>query len=384
MDSFTLYNPVKLVFGENKIETVAKYIPKGSTVLLTYGGGSIKKNGIYDMVLSALSDYRVLQFGGIEPNPRYETLIQAVELARVEKVSFILAVGGGSVIDGTKFISGAIPYQGKPWDIITSSGTCIKESIPFETVLTIPATGSEMNSGAVITRAETSEKLSFYSPLCFPQFSILDPMVVRSLPKRQIANGVVDAFVHVLEQYLVSSDTSNPIQDGFSESILKTLISEGTKVYQDVEDTEAVKHFMFAATMALNGLIGVGVRQDWSTHRIGHELTALYGIDHARTLAIILPGVWQVMFEDKKSKLAKYAQNVWHLQGSETELATEAIRKTETFFHTFGIDTHLSDYTQDIAKADIIPERIKNRGWKLGERQNIDSLKVEEILRLRV
>ncbi len=382
MNAFELYNPVKLVLGEHKIETIAKYIPKGSRVLMTYGGGSIKQNGIYDKIVTALKDYQLIEFGGIEPNPRYETLMQGVLLARQHQLNFILAVGGGSVIDGTKFIAAAVQYPNEAWDIIKSGGRVITEVLPFGSVLTLPATGSEMNSGSVITRQETSEKLVFKHPLCFPRFSILDPAVVASLPKRQIANGIVDAFVHVLEQYLTFSENSAPIQDGFSETILKTLISEGGKVFNNPKDIEAVKNFMFSTSMALNGLIGSGVPQDWSTHMIGHELTALFGIDHARTLAMILPNIWRVNFDAKKKKLAQYAEKVWQLSGDEDTLALRAIEKTELFFQSLGVKTELNQTILEDKRVLEIPKRMQERAWKLGEQQDIDFRKVEDILKL--
>lgn len=384
MYPFELHNPVKLVFGKHKIETVDQYIDKSKKILMVYGGGSIKKNGVYEKTVTALKGFEIVEFSGVEANPRYETLMKAVELARAEKIDFILAVGGGSVIDGVKLISAAIQYEGDCWDIVTSGGKKVNTTIPFGTILTLPATGSEMNSGSVITHGAKQEKFAFSHPSCFPKFSILDPSVIPSLPRRQIANGVVDAFVHTLEQYLTDNKTSSPIQDGFSESILKTLIQEGPKILKNPNDEDAAEHFMFSATMALNGLIGTGVPQDWATHMIGHELTALLGIDHAQTLAIVLPGVWEVMFEQKKAKLSQYGRNVWGLEGDDKTVAEDAIEKTEEFFNSLGVMTRINDYTSKCYLIWEIPPRIKARGWKLGENQNIDHMKVEEILKTRM
>ena len=384
MFPFELYNPTKLVFGTQKIETVNQYIKTTDKILLVYGGGSIMQNGIYDKVIDSLKDHNIIEFSGVEANPKYETLIQAVELARKEKIDFILAVGGGSVIDGVKFISAAIHYGDNAWQLVEDGGKSISNAVPFGSILTLPATGSEMNSGAVITHAQKQEKLVFANPKCFPVFSILDPSVVASLPKRQISNGIVDAFVHTLEQYITDSKTTSPIQDGFAESILKTLIEVGPNVLNNPEDIEAAENFMFSATMALNGLIGSGVKQDWATHMIGHELTAIFGIDHAQTLAIVLPGVWTVLFDEKKAKLAQYGKNVWNLEGSDDEIAEQAIEKTEGFFNSLNVMTRINDYVTECYLVWEIPPRIKERGWKLGENQNIDSLKVEEILKTRL
>jgi len=385
MFPFELYNPTKLVFGRNKIETVNNYIDSKRKVLLVYGGGSIKSNGIYDKVKTSLKNYFVVEFSGVEANPKYETLVKAVDLAKQENIDFILAVGGGSVIDGVKFISAAINYDGDLWEMVENGGADIKSTVPFGTVLTLPATGSEMNSGAVITREVKQAKLVFVNEQCFPQFSILDPSVVASLPKKQIANGIVDAFVHTLEQYITDTDIYSPIQDGFSETILKTLIEIGPKIFADASDIDLAEHFMFSATMALNGLIGSGVKQDWATHMIGHELTATFEIDHAQTLAIVLPGVWEVLFDEKKKKLAQYGKNVWGIEGEEDDdIAQLAIEKTEAFFNSFNILTRITEHSEKCYLVWDIPPRIKERGWKLGENKNIDSMKVEEILKARL
>lgn len=383
MLNFELYNPTNLIFGKGQIEKIATLIPTEAKILIAYGGGSIFKNGIYDQVKAALLDRNIVEFGGIEPNPHYETLMKAVAVIKEQNIDFILAVGGGSVIDGVKFISAAVHFEGNPMDILQKRLLIkdLSKVVPFGTVLTIPATGSEMNSGSVVTIEATQEKLAFGGSALFPKFSICDPTVIVSLPKRQLQNGVVDAYTHVLEQYLTYPHEGY-LQDRISESILQTLIEIGPKVVEDPTDYALASNFMWSCTMALNGLIQKGVPSDWATHMIGHELTALYGIDHARTLAIIGPNLYKVMFETKKAKLAQYGQRIFNLTGSEDEMAKEAINKTVAFFHTMGMQTQLSDYTKDFEKtADFIAKRFEERGWKgLGEKQNITPEKVREIV----
>ena len=383
MLNFELYNPTNLIFGKGQIEKIATLIPAEAKILIAYGGGSIFKNGIYDQVKAALPDRNIVEFGGIEPNPHYETLMKAVAVIKEQNIDFILAVGGGSVIDGVKFISAAVHFDGNPIDILQKRLLIkdLSKVVPFGTVLTIPATGSEMNSGSVVTIEATQEKLAFGGSALFPKFSICDPTVIVSLPKRQLQNGVVDAYTHVLEQYLTYPHEGY-LQDRISESILQTLIEIGPKVVENPTDYALASNFMWSCTMALNGLIQKGVPSDWATHMIGHELTALYGIDHARTLAIIGPNLYKVMFETKKATLAQYGQRIFNLTGSEDEIAKEAINKTVAFFHTMGMQTQLSDYTKDFEKtADFIAKRFEERGWKgLGEKQNITPEKVREIV----
>lgn len=384
MLNFELYNPTQLVFGKGQIAKISGLIPKEAKVLITYGGGSIFKNGVYDQVRKALHGYDITEFGGIEPNPRYETLMKAVEIIREKQLDFILAVGGGSVIDGTKFISAAVKFDGKPMDILKKGIRILDNAVPFGTVLTLPATASEMNSGAVITINETQEKLSFGGPALFPKFSICDPEVVASLPKRQIQNGIIDAYTHVLEQYLTYSHDAL-LQDRISEGILQTLIEIGPEVVENPTDYKLASNYMWSCTMALNGLIQKGVPTDWATHMIGHELTALFEIDHARTLAIIGPNLYRVMFETKKDKLAQYGKRVWNVADATIdEMAVEAIEKTVEFFHRMGMQTKLSEYTQDYEKtADFIARRFEERGWKgLGEKKNITPEKVKNIVEL--
>jgi NADP-dependent alcohol dehydrogenase len=386
MNNFELYNPVNYIFGKGQTEKLTTLVPKDAKILVAYGGGSIFKNGVYDQVKTALSGFDIVEFGGIEPNPRFETLMKAVQIIREQKITFILAVGGGSVIDGVKFISAAVNFEGEEADILRKRilFTDLTKVIPFGTVLTLPATGSEMNSGAVVTIGATQEKLTLGGSALFPKFSIVDPTVIVSLPKRQLQNGVVDAFTHVLEQYLTYKHDAL-LQDRLAESILQTLIEVGPSVVENPSDYKLASNFVWSATMALNGLIQKGVPSDWATHMIGHELTALYEIDHARTLAIIGPNLYKVMFETKKDKLAQYGQRVWNITGNSTEeIAHKAIEKTVEFFHTMGMKTKLSENTENFKEtADFIVNRFKERGWlAMGEKQNVTLEKVREIVEM--
>ena len=384
MNNFQYKNPTKILFGKGQIENITNEIPKNAKVLMLYGGGSIKKNGVYDQVSKALSAFEVIEFGGIPANPEYDVLMEALDIIKAEKITFLLAVGGGSVIDGTKFLSAAALYKGEePWNILKNSERTL-EGMPFGTVLTLPATGSEMNSGAVITRAETKEKFAMGGPGLFPVFSILDPEVVKSIPQRQIANGLADAFTHVLEQYMTYSVDAK-LQDRFAESILQTLIEVAPAILKDTSDYKAASNYMWSCTMALNGLIQQGVPSDWAIHMMGHELTALFGIDHARTLAIITESHYKMNLEDKKGKLAQYAERVWNVtEGTLEEKALAGIKKTTEFFHSLGIDTKLSDYTKDYkGTAEIISKRFEERGWKgIGEKGKVTPALVEKIVEM--
>jgi NADP-dependent alcohol dehydrogenase len=343
MQNFTFYNPTRILFGSGRIADLAREIPANARVLITYGGGSIVKTGTLAEVKTALAGFTVFEFAGIEPNPTYETLMQAVELARRERIDFLLAVGGGSVLDGTKFIAAAIPFAGDPWDILAKRAK-IGSAIPFGSVLTLPATGSEMNNGAVITKRVSNDKLAFANRLLFPRFSILDPTKTYTLPPRQVANGVVDAFVHITEQYLTYPADAK-VQDRFAEGLLLTLIEEGPKALQTPEDYAVRANLMWTATLALNGLIGAGVPNDWATHMLGHELTALHGLDHAQTLAVILPAMLQVRREEKRGKLLQYADRIWGLrEGDEETRIDQAIERTRKFFEALQVPTRLSGY----------------------------------------
>ena len=384
MYNFEYKNPTKILFGKGQIENLSNELPQDAKILLLYGGGSIKKNGVYDQVMNALSERNVIEFGGIPPNPEYSVLMDALRVIKKEKSDYLLAVGGGSVLDGTKFLSAAAYFEGDdPWDIL-SKGAAVKKGMPFGTVLTLPATGSEMNSALVITREETKEKLSTGGPIYFPQFSILDPEVVKSIPQRQLANGIADSFMHVLEQYM-TYPIGAMIQDRFAESILQSLIEVAPAIMKDPSDYNAAANYMWSCTVALNGLIGKGVPEDWTVHMMGHEITALFGIDHARTLSIIAPNHYRYNFESKKDKLAQYAERVWKVtEGTIDEKAKAGIEKTETFFHSLDIKTKLSEYTNEYAgTAESIAQRFKERGWvELGENKSLNPEDVSKIIEL--
>lgn len=384
MNNFDIYNPTHIAFGKEQIERLPQFLNKNNAkrILLAFGGGSIKSNGIYDRVVAALKDFEVFEFSGIEANPQYSTLMKAVEIVKTNAIDFILAVGGGSVIDGIKFVSGASVYEGEPWDVLQRKDGCVfKNAVPFGTVLTLPATGSEANSGAVISRSETMEKLTMGGPLFFPKFSICEPGVVASLPKRQIANGIADAYMHTLEQYL-TMPMGNRLQERHAEGILMTLREIAHDLIADPSNYELSANFMYAATHALNGNLRAGVVYDWCTHMIGHELTALYGIDHARTLAIIAPRLFENQLENKKEMLGQYGERVLGLEGPRELIAKSAIVETEIFFQSLGIDTKLSQYTDDASSAaSIIKNRFIERGWvKMGERGAITPDDVEQIV----
>jgi NADP-dependent alcohol dehydrogenase len=382
MDNFTFHNPVKLIFGKGQIAQIGREIPKGARVLLAMGGGSIKSNGVHGQVVKALSGAALffVEFSGIEPNPRFETLMKAVDLARAEKLDFVLAVGGGSVVDGAKFIAAAIGFDGEPWDIVAKRAR-LKGAVPLGVVLTLPATGSEMNGFSVVSREETGEKLGFGSPKIMPLFSVLDPETTFSLPPRQLGNGIVDAFVHVLEQYL-TLPAAAPLQDRLAEAVLTTLIEIAPAVMAEPPDYQARANLMWCATMALNGLIGQGVPQDWATHMIGHELTALFGIDHARSLAAVWPGVVTVCRADKRAKLAQFAARVWGLtDGPEEARIDEAVARTRAFFESVGVPSGTAGYTFPAGIGAVVAQRLAEHGTlPLGETGSIDAARVQAIL----
>lgn len=380
MNNFVFQNPTKLVFGKGEIKRLSKLIDKNKKILITYGGGSIKRNGVYEQVMKALEGYDIVEFSGIEANPDYSTLMKAVDICRTQNIDFILAVGGGSIIDGTKFIATAAKFEGEDaWDILSK-----KERLPkpmdFASVLTLPATASEMNNGAVISRRDRQEKLAFHNPEGYPKFSILDPDVVLSLPAKQISNGIVDIYAHTLEQYLTTClDTK--VMDRWAESLLLTLIDEASELLSENPSYDSRANFMLTATMGLNGFISMGVDEDWATHMIGHELTALCGLDHGETLAIVHPGVMDIMRKEKHGKLLQYARRVWNITIENEEQAIDmAIEKTESFFRSIGKKTRLSEYGIGDDVIETIVERFKQRGWNVGEHGIVTPEKARLIL----
>lgn len=382
MQDFSFYNPTRIEFGAGKIAELQQLVPSLARVLILFGGESAKHNGTLDEVIAALGKRKVQLFGGIEPNPSFETLMKAVKLVQEQHIEFLLAVGGGSVIDGTKFVAAAALYKGNAWDILLQGGENIGATLPFGTVLTLPATGSEMNKGAVITHKSLQTKLPFMNERLYPQFSILDPVKTYTLPPKQVANGVVDAFVHVIEQYLTYPDQA-PVQDRFAEGLLQTLIEIGPKTLAEPQDYQTRASLMWTATLALNGLIGAGVPQDWATHMLGHELTALYNLDHAQTLAIILPEMLRQRKTTKLDKLVQYAERVWNInQGSDDEKAEAAIEHTREFFESLGIKTRLGDYRLGSAHIEAIIHNLqRNNMTALGEHGDVTPAVCRQVLK---
>ncbi|MFH0754780.1 MAG: iron-containing alcohol dehydrogenase [Candidatus Omnitrophota bacterium] len=379
MQNFIYKNATEIVFGKGMIKEIARRVPADKTVLFLYGGGSIKKNGVHAQVMEVLKGRDIVEFGGIEPNPQLETCLKALDLVRQHGVGFILSVGGGSVIDAGKFIAAAACFPGKdPWEMILHKGANIAAALPLGVVVTLPATGSESNGNAVISRRDRQEKRILVSPHVYPCFAILDPEVTMTVPLKQVRNGIVDAFTHVLEQY-VTYPAAAPLQDRLAEALLKTLIEVGPVTLKDPSDYDARATFMWSATLALNYLIGAGVPQDWSTHRIGVEITAFYGLDHAETLAVILPGVWQYKFKDKEEKLRQFGQRVWQVDS-----AREAMDRTEDFFRLMGMKTRLAEYgisPEEAARK--VRERFSERQVVYGERNDITPEAVEKIILMR-
>ena len=353
MLNFNFYNPTHIVFGKDTLDQLNSLVPADAKVLITYGGGSVNRFGTLDKVIQNLPGRTIFQFGGIEPNPQYNTLMKAVQIAKDENVDFLLAVGGGSVMDGTKFIALASRYEGDCLDLLTPEFDLapVDSAIPMGTVVTLPATGSEMNNGAVISHKNL--KVPVFSMFTFPKFSILDPTLTFTLPTTQVANGIIDTFIHTVEQY-VTYPVDARFQDRTAEGILKTLIEIGKTTIEEPTNYDARANLVWCATMALNGLIGAGVPQDWTTHMIGHEITAMFGVDHAKTLAILQPAIWEVRKEQKRAKLIQYAERVWDITECDEDLKIELeIQKTRAFFEDLGVKTHLSDY-------DITEEKIED------------------------
>ncbi|HHF3258524.1 iron-containing alcohol dehydrogenase [Vibrio diabolicus] len=380
--NFSYVNPTKIFFGQKQIAAIKEAIPSDQKVLVVFGGGSIKKNGVYDQVSEALEGHEWIEFSGVEPNPTKETLDKAVEMVKEHGVDFILAVGGGSVIDGSKYVAAASKYDGDGWDIMIGKHQ-VTEATPLAAILTLPATGSESNMGAVITKKETQDKLPFMSPAVQPKFAVLDPDVMKTLPERQLINGIVDAWVHVCEQYL-TLPTGAMVQDGYAETLLKTLKTLGEQ-FAVRDDDMWRANLMWSANQALNGLIGSGVPQDWATHMIGHELTALWGVDHARSLAIVQPSLLRNQMQFKRPKLEQMGRNVFGLEAGD-DLAERTIEAIEAFYHQLDVATKLENYGESREQAiDAIIEQLNKHGMTvLGENQAITLERSREILELAV
>ncbi len=377
MNNFIFQNPVKLIMGKGMIAELANEIPAGKRVMITFGGGSVKKNNVYNQVVEALKDFYTVEFWGIEANPTIETLRKAIALGKEEKIDFLVAVGGGSVIDGTKLISAGILYEGDAWDLVLKGNDT--NTIPLATVLTLPATGSEMNQGAVISNMATKEKFSFFSN--FPVFSILDPETTFTLPDNQIANGLTDTFVHVMEQYLTVPGVSR-LMDRWAEGILQTIVEIAPRIKKDKHNYDLMAEFMLSATMGLNGFVALGgVPQDWATHMIGHELTALHGLSHGHTLAIILPGTMNILRSSKGDKIIQYGERVWGItDGTRDERIDKAIAKTDEFFRSLGLTTRLNEENIGMDTIIEIERRFNERGVAFGENRNVNGEMAKRIL----
>lgn len=377
MQNFLFQNPVKLIFGQGQIARLKCEIPLDRRIMITFGGGSVRHNGVYEQVKEALKEHYTVEFWGIEPNPTVETLRKAVELGKAERVDFLLAVGGGSVIDGTKLIAAGLLTDTDCWQLVLA-GKPVTQTVPLATVLTLPATGSEMNNGAVISCGETHEKYPFYAN--YPVFSVLDPEVTFTLPPYQVACGLADTFVHIMEQYMTTTGQSR-VMDRWAEGLLQTLIEIAPQIHADQKDYTLMADFMLTATMGLNGFIAMGVSQDWATHMIGHELTALHGLTHGNTLAIVLPGTLRVLQEDKGEKLLQYAERVWGITaGSRAERIAEAIQRTEQFFRSLGLTTRLSEERIGQETIAEIERRFTERDAHYGENGKVDGKTARRIL----
>ncbi len=381
MQNFDFYNPTHIVFGQNRLAELDNLIPADAKVLVLYGGGSVKRNGALEQVKAGLGERSMIEFGGIEPNPEFTTLMKAVDIVKQEGITFLLAVGGGSVMDGTKFIALAAKFDSEPESLLFHgfNPPPVKEALPLGCIATLPATGSEMNMGAVVTY--NHQKYPVMSPLAFPKFSFLDPEFTKTLPKEQIANGIADAFIHVTEQYL-TYPVNAKVQDRMAEGVLQTLIEEGPMTYADNDNMDARKNFIWSATMALNGIIGSGVPHDWATHMIGHELTASYGIAHGRTLAIVLPSLLRERKTQKHDKLTQFAERVWNItEGSDDDKINQAIDKTEAFFNSLDIVTNLTHYDIDDQGIEKIVGKMEKMGLTaLSETGDLDLACVTRIL----
>ncbi|UTE73962.1 iron-containing alcohol dehydrogenase [Rossellomorea marisflavi] len=366
MNGFTFYNPTKLIFGKGQVEQLKDLVPQyGKKVLLVYGGGSIKKSGLYDQVTAVLNDIdaEVFELAGVEPNPRLTTVRRGVDICKEEGIDFLLAVGGGSVIDCTKAIAAGAKYDGDAWDLVTKKAFA-SEALPFGTVLTLAATGSEMNAGSVITNWETNEKYGWGSPVTFPQFSILDPENTFTVPKNHTIYGMVDMMSHVFEQYFHNA-TNTPLQDRMCESVLKVVIETAPKLINDLENYELRETILYSGTIALNGMLQMGYNGDWGSHNIEHAVSAVYDIPHAGGLAILFPNWMKHNLNVNPARFAQLAERVWNVDPegkTQEEVALEGIEKLREFWSSIGAPSRLADYDIDDSKLDLIADKAMANG----------------------
>lgn len=385
MENFTYYNPVQLIFGKGQMEQLSMLIPNyGKKVLLVYGGGSIKRNGVYEKVQEQLNKIgaEVHELSGVEPNPKLSTVKQGVEICKQHGIEFLLAVGGGSVIDCTKLIAAASKYDGDPWDFVIKKATP-EAALPLGTVLTLAATGSEMNAGSVITNWDTHEKYGWGSPLVFPKFSILDPTNTFTVPKNQTVYGMVDMMSHVFEQYF-SHTTNSPLQDRMCESVLKTVIETAPKLLNDLENYEYRETILYNGTIALNGTLSMGVIGDWATHNIEHAVSAVYDIPHGGGLAILQPNWMKYVLSEGTAKFKQMAVRVFNVSDegkTDEEVALEGIEKLREFWTSIGAPSSLADYNIDDSKLDLMAERAMANGV-FGKYKKLDKNDCLEILRM--
>lgn len=379
MQNFEYKNTTHLIFGQNTIARLSGLIPKEAKVMVAYGGGSIFKNDVMNQVKHALADYNIIEFGGIEPNPDYDTLCKAVEIVKQEDVDFILAVGGGSVVDGVKFIAAAVKYPSSDyWNIMKSVGQDVEDAVPLGCILTLPATGSETNIGSVISWRKKGLKAPFMSEHVRPTFAILDPETTCSLPQVQTINGIVDAYVHTLEQYLVSREHT-PIQDHQAEGLLRVLEECGLALLKNPKDYNLRAQIMYAATLALNGQLGLGVTQDWATHAMGHELTAKYGYDHGQTLSMILPSLLRVRMDVKEEKLKIFGKEVFKMNNPSGE---EVVRRLEKFFTEVGTPIRIPGNISKQEIDELVANLFFQNSGKIGEGKGINMELAKEIYSL--
>ena len=384
MNNYNYCVPTDIRFGKGQIECLAEEIGKvGKKVLLVYGGGSIKKTGLYDKVYEVLKDFEIFELSGIEPNPKVTSVRKGVAICKENGIDAILAVGGGSTIDASKHIACSAFYDGDPWDLVLDKSKAVK-ALPIFTVVTICATGSEMNPGAVISNEETKEKLEINTPMLYPKLSVCDPSYLFTLPPRQTAAGTADIISHIFEQYFQPNDGAY-ITDRLSEAALKTCFKYGTVAMKEPENYEARSNLMWTSSIALNHLFTFGKGGAWSVHPIEHELSAYYDITHGEGLAILTPKWMRYVLNDTTVKrFAMYARNVWDVDAvDDYEAANAGIDKTEQFFKELGLPSNLGEVGIDDAKlGEMAAEAVRTSGLAARAYVKLEASDVEKIYRM--